>query len=131
MKSHINLFTVKKESNTKNVDISKLVTECLGDKEYLNEIIVLLNDNIEEFYDTTEVCIKAKDRFSISRGAHKIKNGLEMVQAPVLLHYVDLIQKECQHLDTYWKIQDILNQFKTEYKLVLTSLYNQIECLDD
>lgn len=129
--SRINLFTVKKDINTKNADISKLVSECLGDKEYLNEIIVLLNDNIEEFYDTTEVCIKAKDRFSISRGAHKIKNGLEMVQAPVLLHYVDLIQKECQHLDTYRKIQNILNQFKVEYKLVQSSLYSQIDNLDD
>lgn len=131
MMSRINLFTVKKKLNTKNADISKLVTECLGDKEYLNEIVVLLNDNIEEFYDTIEVCIKAKDRFSISRGAHKIKNGLEMVQAPVLLHYVDLIQKECQHLDTFWKIQDILNQFKIEYKLVQESLSNQINNLDD
>src|SRR5690554_2549488 len=131
MMSRINLFTVKKELNKKNADISKLVTECLGDKEYLNEIIVLLNDNIEEFYDTTAVCIKAKDRFAISRGAHKIKNGLEMVQAPVLLHYVDLIQKECQHLDTYWKIQDILDQFKSEYKSVQESLYNQIDRLDD
>lgn len=131
MMSRINLFTVKKDINTKNADISKLVSECLGDKEYLNEIIVLLNDNIEEFYDTTEVCIKAKDRFSISRGAHKIKNGLEMVQAPVLLHYVDLIQKECQHLDTYRKIQNILNQFKVEYKLVQSSLYSQIDNLDD
>lgn len=131
MMSRINLFTVKKDINTKNADISKLVSECLGDKEYLNEIIVLLNDNIEEFYDTTEVCIKAKDRFSISRGAHKIKNGLEMVQAPVLLHYVDLIQKECQHLNTYKKIQNILNQFKAEYKLVQNSLYSQIDHLDD
>lgn len=131
MMSRINLFTVKKEVNTKSADISKLVNECLGDKEYLNEIMVLLNENIEEFYDTTEVCIKAKDRFSISRGAHKIKSGLEMVQAPVLLHYVDLIQKECQHLDTYWKIQDILIQFKTEYKLVQASLYSQIEGVDD
>lgn|SRR5690606_7186822 len=131
MMSRINLFTVKKEVNTKSADISKLVNECLGDKEYLNEIMVLLNENIEEFYDTTEVCIKAKDRFSISRGAHKIKSGLEMVQAPVLLHYVDLIQKECQHLDTYWKIQDILIQFKTEYKLVQASLNSQIEGVDD
>ena len=128
---HINLFTVKKELNTKNADISKLVNECMGDKEYLNEIIVLLNDNIKEFYDTTEVCIKAKDRFSISRGAHKIKNGLEMVQASVLLHYVDLIQKECQHLDTYQKILNILNQFKVEYELVQNSLYSQIANLDD
>jgi len=131
MMSRINLFTVKKEVNTKSADISKLVNECLGDKEYLNEIMVLLNENIEEFYDTTEVCIKAKDRFSISRGAHKIKSGLEMVQAPVLLHYVDLIQKECQHLDTYWKIQDILIQFKSEYKLVQASLYSQIEGVDE
>lgn len=131
MMGHINLFTVKKELNTKNADISKLVKECMGDKEYLNEIIILLNDNIEEFYDTTEVCIKAKDRFSISRGAHKIKNGLEMVQASVLLHYVDLIQKECQHLDTYQKIQNILNQFKVEYELVQNSLYSQIANLDD
>ena len=129
--SHINLFTVKKEVNTKNADISKLINECMGDKEYLNEIIVLLNENIEEFYDTTEVCIKAKDRFSISRGAHKIKNGLEMVQASFLLHYVDLIQKECQHLDTYQKIQNILNQFKVEYELVQNSLYSQIANLDD
>lgn len=131
MMGRINLFTVKKELNTKNADISKLVSECLGDKEYLNEIMILLNENIEEFYDTTEVCIKAKDRFSISRGAHKIKNGLEMVQATVLLHYVELIQKECQHLDTFKNIQNILNQFKAEYKLVQSSLYNQIENLDD
>lgn len=131
MMGRINLFTVKKELNTKNADISKLVSECLGDKEYLGEIMILLNENIEEFYDTTEVCIKAKDRFSISRGAHKIKNGLEMVQATVLLHYVELIQKECQHLDTFKNIQNILNQFKAEYKLVQSSLYNQIENLDD
>lgn len=131
MMSRINLFSVKKEQNTKKADISNLVNECLGDKEYLNEIVVLLNDNIEEFYDTTEVCIKAKDRFSISRGAHKIKNGLEMVQAHVLLHYVDLIQKECQHLDTFWKIQDILKKFKIEYKSVQDSLLDQINELDD
>ncbi len=131
MISRINLVTVKKEVNSKSADISKLANECLGDKEYLSEIMVLLNDNIEEFYETTEVCIKAKDRFSISRGAHKVKNGLIMVQATVLLGYVDLIQKECQQLDTYWKIQDILDQFKVEYEGVQNILYSQIADLDE
>src|SRR5690606_1768518 len=131
MFSRINLFTSKNRLNMKHADISTLDTEFLVFNDYLNQVVVHLNDNIEEIYDTIEVCIKAKDRFSISRGAHKIKNGLEMVQAPVLLHYVDLIQKECQHLDTFWKIQDILNQFKIEYKLVQKSLSNQINNLDD
>src|SRR5690606_31560219 len=102
-----------------------------GDKEYLSLIVVPLNDNIAEFYDTTEVRITVTDRSSISRGAHKITNGLKMVQGYVLLHYVDLIQKECQHLDTFWKIQDILKKFKIEYKLVQDSLLDQINELDD
>ncbi|WP_255462707.1 hypothetical protein [Galbibacter sp. BG1] len=122
---------MKKQKNLKRADISKLKSECLGDQEYLNEIVALLDENIEEFYDAAEIYLKAKDRFSISRAAHKIKNGLEMIQAYTLLDYLDMIQKECQHLDTFKNIENLIEDFKVEYTLVQAELKQQISKIND
>nr|WP_242513640.1 hypothetical protein [Galbibacter mesophilus] len=103
----------------------------MGDREYLNEIVTLLNENIEEFYENVEIYLKAKDRFAISRSAHKIKNGLEMIQAHGLLDYLDMIQKECQQLDTFQNIQFLIDSFKTEYRMAFDELKQQIESFHD
>ena len=117
-------------SRIKKADISKLKEDCLADKEYMNEIVALLNENIEEFYETTAISIKAKERFSISRAAHKVRNGLEMVKANSLLDYLDMIQKECQHLNTYDNISNLISGFKNEYIAVLNEIRKQINELD-
>ncbi|EIJ40577.1 hypothetical protein JoomaDRAFT_3641 [Galbibacter orientalis DSM 19592] len=129
----INIFnfsSVKKDERLKKADISKLKEDCLADKEYMNEIVALLNENIEEFYETTAISIKAKERFSISRAAHKVRNGLEMVKANSLLDYLDMIQKECQHLNTYDNISNLISGFKNEYIAVLNEIRKQINELD-
>ncbi|WP_335966117.1 hypothetical protein [Galbibacter sp. PAP.153] len=125
------ILGVNREKRLKRADITKLVNDCLGDKEYISEIVLLLNENIEEFYDATAIYLKAKDRFSISRAAHKIKNGLEMIQAYSLLDYIDVIQTECQHLDTFKNIEKLIADFKKEYTHVLSEVKQQIELLDE
>ncbi|WP_342156300.1 hypothetical protein [Joostella sp. CR20] len=118
---------MKKEHGKKKANISKIKEDCLADKDYLNEIMLLINNNIDEFYENTEIYLKAKDRFSISRAAHKVKNGLEMVQAFTLLDYLDMIQKECQYVDTYQNIKQLITDFKVEYQLVVIELQSQID----
>ncbi|MCF8714443.1 hypothetical protein JM658_06320 [Joostella atrarenae] len=125
----LNYFLVKKEKALVRANISKLVSDSLGDKEYMNEIVILLNNNIEEFCDSTTISLKAKDRYSIFRAAHKIINGLEMIQAYVLLDYITMIQKECQYMDNFTNIKNLFIDFKMEYAYVLKEINSQIDNL--
>ncbi|MCX2681376.1 hypothetical protein OOZ15_15590 [Galbibacter sp. EGI 63066] len=126
-----NSLLVNREKRIKKrADISRLVNDCMGDQVYVNEMFSLLKENMKEFYNATAVFLKAKDRFSISRAAHKIKNGLELIQACSLLDYVDMIQNECQHVDTIKNIEKLIADSKTEYNCVVQELEEQIAMLD-
>ncbi|WP_224482826.1 hypothetical protein [Robertkochia aurantiaca] len=106
--------------------IYNLSGEFLNSRNQLEELIRMLHTNIEDFLTSTKMYLKANDRFSIVRAGNKLKNLLSMIEAYGLLDYLDVIERECQHLDTLNYVEKLLEDFKNEYLLVHSDLNRQI-----
>lgn len=110
-------------------NISKLFEYCLHDRQHLEELLQLLDERVEEFLSTARVYLKAKDRYSLSRVSHRLRNSLLMIDAQSLLDFLDIIEHECQQLDTLIVLERLLRDFETEYKLVNADIQQQLKSI--
>lgn len=111
------------------VNISKLFEYCLNDRENLEELIQLLHERVEEFLASARMYLKAKDRFSIARVSHRLRNSLLMIEARSLLDFLDIIEHECQQLESLVFLENLLQDFEKEYKLVEADIQQQMKRL--
>ena len=110
-------------------NIFKLFEYCLNDRENLEELVKLLDERVAEFLASARMYLKAKDRFSIARVSHRLRNSLLMIEARSLLDYLDIIEHECQQLDSLVFLEKLLEDFATEYKLVEADIQQQMKRL--
>ena len=111
------------------VNISKLFEYCLNDRENLHELLELLHERVEEFLASARMYLKAKDRFSIARVSHRLRNSLLMIEARSLLDFLDIIEHECQQLDSLVFLEKLLEDFEAEYQLVEADIQQQMKRL--
>ncbi|TRZ42077.1 hypothetical protein D3A96_12165 [Robertkochia marina] len=114
---------------TQRVNILKLFEYCLNDRENLKELLELLNERVEEFLASARMYLKAKDRFSIARVSHRLRNSLLMIEARGLLDFLDVIEHECQQLDSIVFLEKLLEDFEAEYRLVQADIQQQMKRL--
>lgn len=114
---------------TYRANIFKLFEYCLNDRESLEELLRLMHERVEEFLASSRMYLKAKDRFSISRVSHRLRNSLLMVEAKSLLDFLDIIEHECQQLDSLVFLEKLLEDFEEEYKLVDADIQQQMRRL--
>lgn len=110
-------------------NISKLFEYCLNDRQHLGELLGILDDRVEEFLDTARVYLKAKDRYSLSRVSHRLRNSLLMIDAQSLLDFLDIIEHECQQLDSLIVLERLLKDFENEYELVNADIQQQLKSI--
>lgn len=114
---------------TQRVNILKLFEYCLNDRENLKELLELLHERVEEFLASARMYLKAKDRFSIARVSHRLRNSLLMIEARGLLDFLDIIEHECQQLDSLVFLEKLLEDFEVEYHLVQADIQQQMKRL--
>lgn len=110
-------------------NISKLFEYCLNDRQHLQELLELLDERVEEFLTTARVYLKAKDRYSLSRVSHRLRNSLLMIEAQSLLDFLDIIEHECQQLDSLIVLERLLQDFENEYKKVNADIQQQLDSI--
>lgn len=119
---------IQKEK-THRANIYQLYEYCLNDRDNLKELLELLDERVKEFLASARMYLKAKDRFSIARVSHRLRNSLQMVEAIGLLDFLDIIEHECQQLDSLVYLEQLLEDFDREYTLVNEDIHLQLKKL--
>ncbi|WP_273566780.1 response regulator [Maribacter halichondriae] len=117
-------FTSNEFTNTTNqyknskVDFRQLLDDCMGDIELLNELIRLFKLNVWEFIGATKIYLQDKNFEQLKFEAHKLKNGLAMINAHSLQSIIFEFYEVCLSGKDLERLADLKQRFIDEYQVV-------------
>ncbi|MBM1107089.1 response regulator [Aurantibacter crassamenti] len=99
----------------KPVDLTILYDQCDGSLELLKNLISILKNNVIEFKSKAKASIHDKDIAALAFSAHKIKGGVAMIQANILLKTIVEIQNGCTESPDFKHLEFLLSRFNIDY----------------
>ncbi|WP_291865343.1 ATP-binding protein [Maribacter sp.] len=110
---------VQKDLNTKkDIDLTPIWKECMGQIELLDELIRLYKQNALEFIGVVKVHLTNNSFDDVSLAAHKIKAGLAMLETESLLEIIVQIQNSCKNNVDKKHVEFLYSRFLIEYPKV-------------
>lgn len=106
----------------KLVNLSPVLKECLGQKELLDELIRLFNQNIFEFIGKMKMHLQNNNFQGIAFAAHKIKSSLKMLETETLSEICEQISELCKTNTNHKNLKALYEQFLEEYPKVATQI---------
>ncbi len=122
---------INEQGGISKIDLTPVLSECMGDVDLLEELIKLFKNNSLEFIGKAIVHIKNEDYESLKFCTHKIKAGLKMMKTDALLNNVlqieNVIKEEVdvKHLNFLYKC------FIEDYPIVEEQLDLEIKRLKE
>lgn len=122
---------VKKELvSKKEIDLTPIWQECMGQTELLEELLSLYKKNAQEFITVVKTQLKNNAFEEVGLAAHKIKAGLAMLQTEGLLEIIVQIQNGCKNNVDKKHLEFLYGRFLIEYPIVEKELdvaFNKIK----
>ncbi len=114
-----NEFTSSSHSSeSSKVDFTQLLDDCMGDVELLKELIRLFKLNVWEFIGATKIYLQDRNFEQLKFEAHKLKNGLAMINAHSLQNIIFEFYEVCLSGNDLERLADLKQEFIDEYQLV-------------
>ncbi|WP_298504856.1 ATP-binding protein [uncultured Maribacter sp.] len=110
---------VQKDLSTKKeVDLSSIWEECMGQIELLDELIRLYKQNALEFIGVVKVHLINNSFEEVALAAHKIKAGLAMLKTDSLYEIIVQMQNSCKNNVDKKHVEFLYGRFLIEYPKV-------------
>ena len=110
---------VKKDlASQKEIDLTPIWQECMGQPELLEELLSLYKKNAQEFITVVKTQLKNNAFEEVGLAAHKIKAGLAMLQTENLLEIIVQIQNGCKDNVDKKHLEFLYGRFLIEYPIV-------------
>ncbi len=113
------------------INLSGILSDCMGDYELLGNLIRLFKQNALEFIGAYRIHIKNKDFEALAFAAHKLKSGLAMLQANTLLSIVEQVQKYSKDGSHLKELENLKTNFLEEYAAVEHVIDYEMEKLEN
>lgn len=78
------------------VDLTRVLEDCLGELDLLEELVQLFKQNVLEFIGQLKIHLQNMDFEGVRFAAHKIKSGLRMMKITELLIIAEQIEAVCK-----------------------------------
>ena len=108
------------------IDITGLLEECDDDIALLEDLVVLFKQNSIEFIEVAKTATTNSDRETLKFAAHKIKNGLAMLNARGLREIALKIYDGCSAEMPWEALRSLCDQYAETYPVVEKVLENQL-----
>ena len=106
-------------------DLNYLRTMSGGDDKFIQEMIELFREQIEEYKQDMPALLRNKDYDSLSKMAHKAKSSVAvmgMSQVADLLKELEVLAQEAKEVERY---EFMVNHFLDQSRLAIDELENK------
>jgi CheY-like chemotaxis protein len=110
----------------KEIDLSAVLAECMGEIDILEELVQLFRQNALEFIGRTKFHLRNKDYEGLVFASHKMKPGLAMMKAARLHSCVRQIHERARKEANMEEIEALYSAFLEEYPRVEQAILDAV-----
>ncbi len=116
-------------NDVKKINLVTILEDCLGQVDWLEELITSYKENALEFIGVMRVNIENEGMKEIALAAQKVKCGLAMMESENLHNIAEQIEKICKTDGDVKHLTFLFDCFVKEYVLVADAIEEQIQVL--
>ena len=117
------------QKETIKVDLNKLLQDCFGELEMLNELVKLFKLNVLEFVGNVKLHIETENLKEIAFSAHKLKAGFAMLKANGMRELIVEIEAHCKEKRPN-QVRELFDIFLNDYPLLEQNLDSNLALLN-
>lgn len=123
--SKINTSNIE-EAFTSNINLEELLKDCMGQIDFLEELISLNKQNIVEFIGKAKIALQTGDYETIRFASHKIKCGLKMIKANGLYTIAEQINTISRTTKDMKYLQFLYDCFVNDYPAIEKAMNEEL-----